>query len=57
MPIYKYIFNRILTFFQNIVLGQKISEYHSGFRAYKKEFLLQIDWENKNKWMVKFKMD
>jgi glycosyltransferase involved in cell wall biosynthesis len=34
MPAYKYIFNRCLTFFQNLVLNQKLSEYHTGYRAY-----------------------
>jgi glycosyltransferase involved in cell wall biosynthesis len=34
MPLYKYIGNRILTVFQNFVLGRRLSEYHSGYRAY-----------------------
>ena len=34
MPMYKYIANRLLTLTQNILLGQKLSEYHTGFRAY-----------------------
>ena len=34
MPLYKYIANRILTLFQNILLHQKLSEYHTGYRAY-----------------------
>ena len=34
MPLYKYIANRFLTSFQNILLGQKLSEYHTGYRAY-----------------------
>ncbi len=34
MPVYKYLANRILTFIENILLGQKLSEYHSGFRAF-----------------------
>src|SRR5215203_5040837 len=33
MPLYKYISNRALTFFQNMLLGAKLSEYHSGYRA------------------------
>ena len=37
MPIYKYVSNRFLTFVQNILTGQKLSEYHTGFRAYSKE--------------------
>jgi glycosyltransferase involved in cell wall biosynthesis len=39
MPMYKYIFNRMLTAFQNIFLGVKLSEYHTGFRAFSKELL------------------
>jgi glycosyltransferase involved in cell wall biosynthesis len=34
MPYYKYVANRMLTLFQNLVLGQKLSEYHTGFRAF-----------------------
>ncbi|GAA0729758.1 glycosyltransferase family 2 protein [Aquimarina litoralis] len=39
MPLYKYIANRFLTLFQNILIGQKLSEYHTGFRAFSKEVL------------------
>jgi glycosyltransferase involved in cell wall biosynthesis len=39
MPRYKYIANRLLTGFQNIFLGAKLSEYHTGFRAFSKEVL------------------
>jgi glycosyltransferase involved in cell wall biosynthesis len=39
MPMYKYIFNRMLTAFQNICLGVKLSEYHTGFRAFSREIL------------------
>ena len=42
MPLYKYISNRILTFIENILLNQKISEYHTGYRAYTKEVLDNI---------------
>jgi glycosyltransferase involved in cell wall biosynthesis len=42
MPLYKYIFNRLLTFIQNVVLGLKLSEYHTGFRAYTKKVLEEI---------------
>lgn len=42
MPLYKYISNRILTLIENLVLGQNLSEYHTGFRAYKKEILKKI---------------
>ena len=44
MPVYKYIFNRILTLFQNLLLGQKLSEYHSGYRAFKKEVLESVNY-------------
>jgi glycosyltransferase involved in cell wall biosynthesis len=39
MPVYKYVFNRMLTAFQNLFLGVKLSEYHTGFRAFSKELL------------------
>jgi len=39
MPFYKYVANRFLTAFQNIFLGVKLSEYHTGFRAFSKELL------------------
>ncbi len=39
MPVYKYFANRILTAFQNIFLGVKLSEYHTGFRAFSRELL------------------
>ena len=39
MPLYKYIFNRFLTAFQNVFLGVKLSEYHTGFRAFSRELL------------------
>lgn len=42
MPVYKYIANRFLTLFQNLVIGQKLSEYHSGFRAFSAEVLNAI---------------
>ncbi len=44
MPIYKYISNRFLTFSQNILMNQKLSEYHSGFRAFSKEVLEAINY-------------
>ncbi len=46
MPIYKYIANRILTFIQNILINQKLSEYHTGYRAFSKEVLEKINYEN-----------
>jgi glycosyltransferase involved in cell wall biosynthesis len=39
MPFYKYVANRLLTAFQNLFLGAKLSEYHTGFRAFSKEVL------------------
>lgn len=47
MPMYKYIANRFLTLFQNIMLGQKLSEYHTGYRAFSAEVLKSINY-NKN---------
>ncbi|HLG01948.1 MAG TPA: glycosyltransferase family 2 protein [Bacteroidia bacterium] len=44
MPVYKYIFNRCLTFAQNILISQKLSEYHTGYRAFSKEVLLAINY-------------
>lgn len=46
MPIYKYFFNRLLTFIQNIAFNQKLSEYHTGYRGYASEVLLSINFEN-----------
>ncbi len=45
MPKYKYIANRFLTLFQNFLIGQKLSEYHTGYRAFSKEVLLAINYE------------
>lgn len=39
MPLYKYISNRALTFFQNVLLGLKLSEYHTGYRAFSRRVL------------------
>jgi len=39
MPLYKYIANRVLTFVQNILLNYKLSEYHTGYRAYSRQTL------------------
>ncbi len=44
MPIYKYIFNRFLTLSQNILMGQKLSEYHTGYRAFDVEVLKTINY-------------
>jgi glycosyltransferase involved in cell wall biosynthesis len=45
MPLYKYFANRILTFLQNLLLGQKLSEYHTGYRAYAREVLESVRME------------
>ncbi|HEY1607348.1 MAG TPA: glycosyltransferase family 2 protein [Allosphingosinicella sp.] len=42
MPRYKYVFNRLLTLFQNIVMGQKLSEYHTGYRAWDRKVLEKL---------------
>ncbi|MFZ6000269.1 MAG: glycosyltransferase family 2 protein, partial [Bacteroidota bacterium] len=44
MPIYKYISNRWLTFVQNMATGAKLSEYHTGYRAFSREVLTRIDF-------------
>lgn len=44
MPMYKYIANRFLTLFQNILLGQKLSEYHTGYRAFSADVIRSIDF-------------
>lgn len=44
MPLYKYIFNRMLTLTQNILIGQKLSEYHTGYRAFNAEILKTINY-------------
>lgn len=44
MPIYKYVANRILTLFQNILMNQKLSEYHTGFRAFSADVLNGIKY-------------
>lgn len=46
MPMIKYLSNRFLTFFQNILLNQKLSEYHSGYRAFSREVLEAIDYNS-----------
>ena len=45
MPFYKYFANRMLTFSQNILMGQKLSEYHTGYRAFSGEVLKKIKFE------------
>lgn len=48
MPMYKYIFNRFLTLSENILLNQKLSEYHTGYRAFSKEVLNSINYNINN---------
>jgi glycosyltransferase involved in cell wall biosynthesis len=48
MPMYKYISNRALTFFQNVLLNQKLSEYHTGYRAFSREVLEKVNYELNN---------
>ncbi len=45
MPLYKYLANRVLTITENIALGQNLGDFHSGFRAYRREVLETIPWE------------
>ncbi len=45
MPVYKYIFNRCLTLFENFMLGQNLGDFHSGFRVYRREVLERIPFE------------
>lgn len=45
MPLYKYIANRFLTMFQNIWMGQKLAEYHTGYRAFSREILTALPLE------------
>ncbi|HOP86446.1 MAG TPA: glycosyltransferase family 2 protein [Syntrophorhabdaceae bacterium] len=45
MPLYKYISNRILTFIQNLALGAKLSEYHTGYRAFSRKVLMELPLE------------
>jgi glycosyltransferase involved in cell wall biosynthesis len=45
MPLWKYIANRLLTYVENILLGAKLSEYHSGYRAFSRQLLEQIPFE------------
>ncbi|MEO6833154.1 MAG: glycosyltransferase family 2 protein, partial [Chitinophagaceae bacterium] len=46
MPMYKYIFNRCLTLFENILLRQKLSEYHTGYRAFAADVVREIDFSH-----------
>jgi len=46
MPFYKYVSNRFLTLFENLMLGAKLSEYHTGFRAFSREVLETLPLES-----------
>ncbi len=45
MPLYKYVFNRVLTLAENLLLGQKLSEYHTGYRAFSRQVLEKLPLE------------
>ncbi len=44
MPLYKYLANRFLTIFENLISGQNLSEWHTGLRAYRRQVLETINW-------------
>jgi glycosyltransferase involved in cell wall biosynthesis len=46
MPIWKYVANRALTAFENLMIGAKLSEYHTGYRAYSRALLDQTRWRD-----------
>lgn len=46
MPLYKYVNNRLLTFVQNVLMGAKLSEYHTGYRAFTRNVLEKLPLEN-----------
>jgi len=46
MPLWKYIFNRFLTWCENRSLGLQLSEYHTGLRAFSREFLEKVNWQD-----------
>ena len=45
MPVYKYVFNRLLTWIENFIIWEKLSEYHSGYRAFSREVLERINFQ------------
>jgi glycosyltransferase involved in cell wall biosynthesis len=45
MPLYKYLFNRVLTWSQNFIIWQKLSEYHTGYRAFSREVLQKVNFQ------------
>jgi glycosyltransferase involved in cell wall biosynthesis len=44
MPLYKYVANRFLTLFQNVLMNQKLSEYHTGYRAFSRNVLEKVNY-------------
>ena len=46
MPVYKYVSNRVLTLIQNLMIGQKLSEYHTGYRAWSRVVLERLPLQN-----------
>jgi hypothetical protein len=46
MPFFKYVANRFLTMIENIITGQNLAEWHTGFRAYSRKVLETIPWQN-----------
>jgi glycosyltransferase involved in cell wall biosynthesis len=46
MPRYKYVSNRALTFLQNLLMGSKLSEFHTGYRAFNRKVLETIPWQD-----------
>jgi glycosyltransferase involved in cell wall biosynthesis len=45
MPVWKYVANRLLTLFENVLLGAHLSEYHTGYRAYSRDLLDALPWQ------------
>jgi hypothetical protein len=52
MPLYKYVANRVLTLVENLLLGYKLSEYHTGFRAFSREVLEALPLEENGEGFV-----
>jgi glycosyltransferase involved in cell wall biosynthesis len=52
MPAWKYVANRFLTFVENILLGAKLSEYHTGYRAFSRELLEKLPIQNNSNYFV-----
>lgn len=46
MPVWKYMANRVLTLIENILIGGKLSEYHTGYRAFSRELLERVPFQN-----------